>query len=97
MRIELSSIGLLFQLANHVILLKLSFIEFDTQVDYINYCFLNVYPPENWVWTLCGVVANVLNYDIVLSEFELQSRYNIRFRINTLGKGMTSLIPSAMG
>ena len=26
-----------------------------------------------------GVVVNVLDYDIVISEFELQSRYNVHF------------------
>ena len=42
-------------------------------------------------------VANVLDSDIVVSEFELQSRYYVQFRINTLGKCMNPFIPSAMG
>ena len=33
-------------------------------------------------------VANMLDCDIVISEFKLQSRYYIHFRSNTLGKGM---------
>ena len=36
--------------------------------------------------SLPGVVANVLNYDIVISELELQSHYSIHFRTNTRGK-----------
>ena len=34
---------------------------------------------------------------IVVNEFELQSRYYVHFRKNTLGKGMNPLILSAMG
>ena len=37
-------------------------------------------------------VANVLNCDILVSEFEPQSSYNVQFRTNTLGKGMYPLI-----
>ena len=32
-----------------------------------------------------GVVGNVLNCDIIVSEFELQSRYYINFRTATFG------------
>ena len=39
----------------------------------------------------CGVVANVLNGGIVVSEFEFQSCYYVHF-----GKGMNSLISPAM-
>ena len=46
---------------------------------------------------LRGVVANVLDLDIVVSEFELQFGYIVYFRTNTLWKGMNSLIPSAKG
>ena len=35
-----------------------------------------------------GVVANVLDSNIVVSEFKLQSLYYIYLRTNTLGKGM---------
>ena len=34
---------------------------------------------------------------IVVSEFELQPRYYVHFRANTLGKGMNLLILPAMG
>ena len=37
-------------------------------------------------------VANALDCDIVVSEFELQSRYYVHFRTNTLGKGMNPLL-----
>ena len=37
-------------------------------------------------------MANVQDYDIVVNEFELQSRYYVHFRTNTLGKGMKPLI-----
>ena len=33
-----------------------------------------------------GVVANVLDWNIVVSELKLQSRYYIHFPTNTLGK-----------
>ena len=43
-----------------------------------------------------GSVSSVT--DIILnSKFELQSRYNVPFRTNTIGKGMNLPIPSAMG
>ena len=35
-----------------------------------------------------GAMANALNCDIVVNEFELQSFYYIHFQINTLGKDM---------
>ena len=42
--------------------------------------------------SLRGVVANVLDCDIVVSEFELQV-----FRFNTLGKGMNPTYCSSYG
>ena len=36
---------------------------------------------------LRDVVAKVLDCDAAVSEFELQSRYYIHFKTNTLGKG----------
>ena len=44
-----------------------------------------------------GVVANVLDCDIILSEFEHQSHNYVHFRTNTLGKGINPLIPPAIG
>ena len=46
---------------------------------------------------LHGVMVNTRDCVTVVSEFELQSRYYIRFRTNTLGKGMNSLILPLMG
>ena len=40
-----------------------------------------------------SAVAKVLDCNIVESKFEPQSRYYVRFQINTLGKGMNNLIP----
>ena len=41
---------------------------------------------------LRGILANVLDCDIKVNGSELQSRYNLHFRINTFGKGMNPLI-----
>ena len=38
-------------------------------------------------------MANMMNYDIFISKFKIQSRYYVHFRTNTLGKGMNSFIP----
>ena len=40
---------------------------------------------------------NSMLFLIVLSEFVLQSRHDVHFRANTLGKGMNPLILPAMG
>ena len=39
-----------------------------------------------------NVVTIVLNYDLEVSKFEMQSRHYVHFRTNTLGKGMNPLI-----
>ena len=39
-----------------------------------------------------AVLIKAMNYGIIVSEFELQSRYYVHFRTNTLGKGMNPLI-----
>ena len=44
-----------------------------------------------------GVMVKVMDCGIVISEFELQSRYYVHFRTNTLGKGMNPLILPAIG
>ena len=41
-----------------------------------------------------GVVANVLDCDIAVSEFELQPRYYIHFRTYTLGKDTPLIFPA---
>ena len=38
-------------------------------------------------------MAKMLDYDIIVNEFELQSRYYVHFRTYTLGKGMNSFNP----
>ena len=49
------------------------------------------------VGCVCVGVAKVLDYDVVVSEFKLQSHYNVPFRTNTQEKGMKPLIPPGMG
>ena len=43
------------------------------------------------------VVANLLEYNIVVSEFELPSRCNVHFRTNTLRKSINFLISPDIG
>ena len=45
----------------------------------------------------CGVMVKAMDCEIVVSAFELQSRYYIHFGTNTLGKGMNPLILPATG
>ena len=35
-----------------------------------------------------GALVKTMNCEIVVSEFEIQERYYVYFRTNTLGKGM---------
>ena len=44
-----------------------------------------------------GFVANLLDYDIVVIEFELQSRYYVQFWANALGKVWNNLILPVIG
>ena len=44
-----------------------------------------------------GVVVKALNYRIVISEFELQSRYYVLFRTNTLWEGYEPPYPPTYG
>ena len=44
-----------------------------------------------------GVMVKAIDCEIVVSDFELQPRYYVHFRTNTLEKGMNPLILSAMG
>ena len=44
-----------------------------------------------------GVMVKAQDCGIVASEFELQLRYYVHFRTNTLGKDMNPLILPAMG
>ena len=43
-----------------------------------------------------GAVANMLDSNIIVSEFELQSLYNVHFLINSSEKGMNTLILQVM-
>ena len=43
------------------------------------------------------VMVKAMDYGIVVSEFEIQSRYYVHFRTNTLGEGINPLILPAMG
>ena len=45
---------------------------------------------------LCGVMANVLDYDIKVCEIEVKSRSYIYFRTYTLGKVIKPLIATVM-
>ena len=45
----------------------------------------------------CDVMAKVLECEIVVYEFELQSQYHFHFWNNTIGKGMNPLILTAIG
>ena len=40
---------------------------------------------------LCWIVANVLDCDVVVSEFEMYSQYYVHSRTNTIGKSRNSL------
>ena len=44
-----------------------------------------------------GVILAVLDCDIVIKEFELQSRNYVHFRTYTLRKAMNPFLPPAMG
>ena len=44
-----------------------------------------------------GVMVKAMDCGIVVREIELQSRYYIHFRANTIGKGMNPQILPAMG
>ena len=44
-----------------------------------------------------GVMVKAMDCGIVVSEFEIQSRYYAQFRANTLGKVMNPLILPTMG
>ena len=44
-----------------------------------------------------SVMAKVLDYKLEISEFELQSRFYVHFRINIFGKGINPLILLAIG
>ena len=66
-----------------------------TSVNYHEVCVRNLFKHKRRI--PFGVVANLLNCNTVVSEFELQSGYHTNIQTNTLGKGMKRLIPPVMG
>ena len=44
-----------------------------------------------------GVGANMLDWDIIVSKFEIQLHYDIYFRTNTFGKGMNLPMSPVIG
>ena len=56
------------------------------------------FPQVSWrKESLRGKVGNVLDYDIVVSDFELKTYYGINFRTNALWKGLNPPIYSFPG
>ena len=53
--------------------------------------------PEKMQVCTRGVMVKAMDCGIVVSEFELQSRYYVHFRTKTLGKGMNPFILPAKG
>ena len=51
----------------------------------------------NLVFLFGGVTVKVMDCRIVVSEFELQSRYYVHFRTNFLGKSINPLTLPAVG
>ena len=45
----------------------------------------------------CSVMVKSIECKILVSEFELQSRYYVHFQTHTIGKGMNPLMLPAMG
>ena len=46
-------------------------------------------------WGHRGVMVKVMDCEIVVGEFQLQSRYYVYFRVNTLGKGIIPFVFSS--
>ena len=45
--------------------------------------------------SICSVVASMLDCDIVVCEFQIQSPYYVHFCVNTLEKIMNPFVPPA--
>ena len=52
---------------------------------------------SNTAVNFSGVVANILDFDILVSEFEFQMRYYVHFRNDTLEEGFSLLILPTIG
>ena len=62
------------------------------------YIFLLFLPIQSWAGSSCDVMVNVLDCKIVVSEFQLHSRYHVFFQINIFGTGMNFFIhPTCYG
>ena len=44
-----------------------------------------------------GLLADIMDYKILVNEFELQSHYYVHFRTSALGKGINLFIHPSMG
>ena len=65
---------------------------------FVDLGFIDMYPTSNQArGCLRAVMVKAMDCGIVVREFVLQLRYYVRFRTNTLGKGMTPLILPAIG
>ena len=51
----------------------------------------------NYGGSHCGLMAKMLDCNLKVSKFELQSFYYVHFQVNTLGKGMKPFILSLYG
>ena len=64
---------------------------------YVPSAILTDWQKDRWDHCCRGVMVEALDCRIVVCEFELQSRYYVHFRTNTLGKAMNPLILPAIG
>ena len=62
-----------------------------------NYHSLQLYTVQKCIMSNRGVIVKALASGIVVGEFELQSRYYVHFRTNTLRKGINPLILPSRG
>ena len=58
-------------------------------------CYIFIFLLTQWMGCLCGIVANILDCDIGINEFKLQSPYYIHFQGNTLGERYKPYSPSS--
>ena len=65
----------------------------NTWYDISTFFFLQWKESLNFRRCPLGVTVNAMDCRIVVSEFELQSRYHVHLRTNLIGKGMTPPYP----
>ena len=77
----------------------LSYFDYETSNSSLISCYclsrINSYFLLLLVGTPYGIVANILDFDIVVSNFRLHSHYYVHFWTHTLRKSMNVLIPSS--